>query len=572
MRQLTNLVLFVCLTLPAFSQKPKIEWGDEFKLRKGSTDLSVVYSDNSGVYLQESHYALKSYFVIGATLRNSSTLVKLDKNLSEIYSNDFNRELKGKQFDQFFMLQNKMLVLAYDYNKRDKTVKLSAAEVDKSSGQLTSDWNDLAEFQKDSKKDDVNYRVALNADSTKMVIVSSVEGKSKNTYKVQEFDKNYKASKAVIISNEFTPETYQLEDVLYSDQKRITLVGRILNYEEGKKKKSKFLDFQNYNIRMYDETGKQISEINTNINGRWLMSTKLVQKRGNDLILAAFYSNTKKGKTIDGMLIQRIDPLSGNVISTKEKEINTSLLASAEAADTDDDGDGKETKAERKERENFNKIKDEGEGFSKYMKFRNIYYTADKGLVILAEKYHHYYYTSSTYVSGGNGSGHWENREYSMYECGDLLMCKVDAEGNVIWMEVLPKAQRESIQVANGRDGFTMHSYFYPTNMPFYSGFGSLQKNNSIFIFFNDNPKNSDVTKPGQKVKSAFRFGKSNSYLLTLNEANGKFSRNVFFSNTDVPTAMPRLGSVVGDVMYIVGKDDRMLGKTKIAVARIVVK
>jgi len=32
---------------------------------------------------------------------------------------------------------------------------------------------------------------------------------------------------------------------------------------------------------------------------------------------------------------------------------------------------------------------------------------------------------------------------------------------------------------------------------------------------------------------------------------------------------MPRLGSVIGDNMYIVGKDDHMLGKSKIAIARI---
>ena len=74
-----------------------------------------------------------------------------------------------------------MLLLAYDYDKHKNLLTLSAAEVDKNSGQLTGDWQTLTEFQKDSKKDDINYRVALNADSTKMVIVSSVEGKSKNT-------------------------------------------------------------------------------------------------------------------------------------------------------------------------------------------------------------------------------------------------------------------------------------------------------------------------------------------------------------------------------------------------------
>jgi hypothetical protein len=43
----------------------------------------------------------------------------------------------------------------------------------------------------------------------------------------------------------------------------------------------------------------------------------------------------------------------------------------------------------------------------------------------------------------------------------------------------------------------------------------------------------------------------------------------MFFSNSGNPTAMPRLGSVIGNEMYIVGKEDRLMGKTKIAVARI---
>ena len=104
---------------------------------------------------------------------------------------------------------------------------------------------------------------------------------------------------------------FQLEDVLYTINKKIILVGRVYEYEEGKKKKNKFLDFANYNIRLYDEKGKQQAEVNTNINGKWLISTKLVQKGDKDLVLAAFYNNEKRGKTIDGMLVQRINPVTG---------------------------------------------------------------------------------------------------------------------------------------------------------------------------------------------------------------------------------------------------------------------
>src|SRR5262245_8378120 len=114
------LILLSVISLPTYAQKPKVQWGDEFKMKKGSTDLEVVYADKSGVYLQEGHLALKSYFVIGATLRSSATLIKLDKNLAEIYRSEFNKELRGKEFEQFFVLQDKMYMFASDYNKKEK--------------------------------------------------------------------------------------------------------------------------------------------------------------------------------------------------------------------------------------------------------------------------------------------------------------------------------------------------------------------------------------------------------------------------------------------------------------------
>jgi len=565
------LSIALLFSITCFAQKPKINWGDEFKLRKGSTDLEVIYADNNGVYLQEGHLAVKSYFVIGGTSRASATLVKLDKNLAEIYRSDFNRELKGKEFVQFFVLQNKLYVFASDYEKKEKTMNIYGAEVDKNTGELSGEWKLITGIQKEEKKAEINFKIALNADSTSLVLVSTVEGKARNEYTIQEFDKSLKSlGRPVMVSNEFDPKTFQLEDVLYTINKRIVLVGRIYEFQEGKKKKDKFLDFSNYNIRIYDEKGKQLKQINTNINGRWLASTKLVQERDKDLVLAAFYSNQRKGKSIDGMLVQRINPATGDVISTSEKEINHSLL-SGEADEAGDEEDEKESKAERREREKLDKIRNEGEGFSKYMQFRNIFYTKDNGLIILAEKFHHYLYTSQTYRAGtGNAPGSWSSTTYAVYECGDLLSCKIDNAGNISWMQVVPKDQREVIVVSHG-SGFFTAGYFDISNRPFYAGFGALQANNSIQVLFNDNPRNAVVTKAGQKIKKTNRFGKSHCFLISIDEATGNVQRKMFFENTTVPTSMPRLGSVIGDNMYIVGKEDRMLGKSKVAVARITV-
>ncbi len=567
-----NLLLAtVFISLSCMAQKPRITWGDEFKLHRGSTDLEVIHADNTGVYLQEGHLALKSYFVIGATLRTSATLIKLDKNLGEIYRNDFNKELKGKEFVQFFNVREKLYVFASDYAKREKTLSIYGAEINRSSGQLSGDWTFITSFQKDGKRDEINFKFSHNADSTMMIVVSTIEGRDRNEYKIQEFDQSLKATtKPVIISNEFDPKTFQLEDVLYTVSKRIVLVGRVYEFREGKKKKAKFLDFSNYNIRMYDERGKKVNEVNTNINGRWLASTKLVQEKNKDIVLAAFYNNEKRGKTIDGMLVQRLHPLTGEVINTSEKQISHSLL-STQAEQTDDEDSG-ESRQERKERERLDKIKDEGEAFSKYMRFRNIFYTADNGLVVLAEKYHHYTYMTQSHTGGSNGSaGTWTTTYYSVYECGDLLMCKINEGGDISWLQVQPKSQREVIQTGSS-GGFVFSGYFDAGNRPFYAGFGALQTGDAIQVLFNDNPKNAVVTQPGQKVKDTRRFGKSDCFILTVNLSTGKTERKMFFSNSSTPTAMPRLGSVIGDGMFIVGKEDRLLGRSKIAVAKISMK
>lgn len=576
MKAIPVLLLSLLLSNICFSQQPKIVWGDEFKMSKASTDLSVIYTDNTGVYLQESHAVLKSYFIIGATTRQSGTLVKLDRNFAEQYRNDFNRELRGKEFEQFYAIDGKIYILASDYSRRDKTLTLYASIIDKNTGELAGDWLQLATWQKEEKSDDINFKISSNTDNTVLVLVSSIEGRGKNTYQIQEFDKNLKSlGSPVTVSNEFDPKTFQLEDVLYTANKKIVLVGRIYEYQEGKRKKNRFLDFQRYNVRIYDDKGKQQNDINTDINGKWLVSTKVIQEQDKDLVIAAFYSNEKKGREINGLLVQRIDPATGNIITTSQKDINTSLITTIEDDNAAYDDSDDDSKRERKEREKLDKIKDESEGFNRYMQFRNIFYTPDNGLVILAEKYHHFTYETSNYSPGFNGSpGTWTYSTYTVFETGDLMMCKIDASGNINWLQVMPKQQREVIggSYSNYSGGFAIGNYYFNTaNRPFYSGFGALQGNNKINIMFNDNPRNNTVLQLGQRVRTATAFRRSDCFNLVLDAVTGKYTRNVFFSNKDVPTAMPRLGSYIGNDMYLIGREDRLFGRTKIAVAKVTV-
>lgn len=563
----------ITLSITVNAQTANITWGDEFKLKKGSTDLEVMHTDNTGVYVKESHFALKSYFVIGASVRESATLTKLNKELKEEYSNNFNKELKGKEYESFFFLKNKLFLLATDYSKKEKTLTLFAAEIDKASGELSGEFTEVTSWQKDDKKEDISFKATYNADSSKMVLVSTIEGREKNNYEVRQFDDNMKAlGKSVAISNEFDPKTFQLEDVVYTSAGNVVLIGREYEYQEGKKKKNKYLDFKNYSIRIYNTDGKQIKEINTTINAKWLVSTKIMQLPAKELVLAAFYSDEKRGREINGMLVQRINPQTGEIISTSQKDINTAMISTVEDDNADDDDD--ESKKERKEREKLEKIQNEEDGFSKYMRFRNFIYTADKGLIILAEKYNSYTYTTTTYQPGsGTMPGRWTTTTYQVYECGDIMMSKIDAAGNIGWLNIAPKQQREVIQTSSGSGTGLSFSFFRGGfNWPFYAGYGVLPGTNSLNIIFNDHKKNDNVLQLGQKVKKISYFRKSECFAINLNTTTGKYTRSNLFSNRDVPTAMPRLSSVLGRDMYLIGKEDRILGKTKIAVARLTIK
>src|SRR5450755_3554350 len=95
--------LLICLI---GAGQAKVSWGDEFKLRKGSSDLTIIKADPSGVYFEESHF-IRSVGFFGSTERKSSILVKLNASMSELYRKDYDKELKGKDLESFFFIQEK---------------------------------------------------------------------------------------------------------------------------------------------------------------------------------------------------------------------------------------------------------------------------------------------------------------------------------------------------------------------------------------------------------------------------------------------------------------------------------
>jgi hypothetical protein len=558
MKPLLTLTL-ACLYIAGFSQA-KVSWGEEFKMHRSSTDLTIVYAEKSGIYMEESHDVMKVGF-FSSKHRKSGILVKLDGNMAEQYRNDFDKELKGKDYDRLFLIHDRLYLFATNYTKKDNSLHLYAAEIDKGSGSLKGDWQEIYAWQKNDKSEEIDYNITLSEDSAKVVLTGTYTGKSENRYEIKMMDDNlHMVGKQLNISNEFDPKTFQVQDFVYTSSGNAILIGRIYEYEEGRKKKDKNLLFKNYNIRIYDLQGKMIRELATDIDGKFLVTGKMIQLK-NEMVLAAFYSNEKKRKEINGMMVQRFDPATGKVLVTTKKELNNALISEVE----DDDDD----KKKKKDKD------DEEEGLVANLVFRNFYVTPDNGLVILAERYSRRVIETSSYSPGfgPNPVGTWNHNSYLRYDCGDIYMSKVSAAGNIDWLHVLPKSQTETIQLGHAAtgNGIFFYSFFEPLDTrPFYAGFNSMAGKGMVHLFFNDNDRNADVLQPGKKIKRVTSFGSTSCYQVNLDMATGKYTRKAIFSNKDIPTSMPRLGSVMNNTMWVTGKEDRTLAKSKIAVGKIV--
>lgn len=161
-----------------------------------------------------------------------------------------------------------------------------------------------------------------------------------------------------------------------------------------------------------------------------------------------------------------------------------------------------------------------------------------------------------------------------IFKSGAILISKISVAGEWEWMQIVPKFQQEEYTVSSFLDEtkYSLNRPFFdnhPSSDPGYSGFGLMQTDKNIHLIFNDNPRNATITKPGSKVRRTIFFKDSHCYAITLDQKTGEIKRTMLFDNNNTPIAMPIHSSVIGNVLYVVGRDDRGLAKPRIAVAKI---
>lgn len=561
----------------AYPQSYNVQWGDEIKMKKGTADLDIVAADKTGLYFSESHLVMKSYFLIGASYGESIKLVKMDKNFDEVFDKTYKKELKGLTFHSFQPLENDLYMFATDYEKKEKQFVVYGAKVDKNTGDLVGDFQEIGRYDLESKRDDYEMRMTPIQGGKAFLMVSNISNNDRVTLGVHVLDKNLKRKESTTINLAFSPNEYALQDVKYTGSNKIVLLGK--EFEEtttGKKKRKKMI-FREYVMGVYDKNGKKESEIKMDTDDKYIISGRLIEQQDGQMLLAGFYCNDAKKQDLNGFFINKVDPVKGEMTLASFKEINPDMLGKGYVDETDDDDLSKQEKKDAKKA----KDDDDEDEFPNSFVIKTVDVSpVDNSVVITSEvsQYTSYTYTTSNYNSSTR-SWTYTTTTVHRFTNKDILIINADNEGKIKWVNALPKSQQEQISSSNTHSTGISFNYDYSGYfanggaLPYYSSYKSLISGNNLIILMNDHNSNNVNPGYGDKVKTVYNFRKRSSvYGISIDLATGKMTRKLIASNNDETIMMPRHAYVVGNEFFIPSWRQHALAKTEMKFAKITVK
>ncbi len=576
MKKMSLLTIFSICSLYMNAQNFRLIWGDEIKLKKGTADLDVIAADKTGIFFTEERKKSGITF-LGSGNVSSYRLTKLDQNFSEQFDKEYKHELKGLDFHSFDRMGDDIYMFASDYDRKEKSFSVLGAKIDKSSGDLQSDFKELGRYQLESKRDDYDIKMTRILNNKALLMVANISGKDRVTLGVSVLDNNLKTKQNTVINISFDPGLYQLQDVQITNNNKIVVLGKVYEETQVGKKKRKRLIFKEYALSIFNEKGEKEKDITTDSDDRYILGGKLIQQNTGELLLAGFYCKNAKKEEINGFYINKVDADKGELTLSSFQDINPEMLGKSFTDDSDDDDESKQDKKDAAKAKN----NDDEDDFPNQYIIKSIDINpVDNSILITSEisKYQHYTYTSSTY--------NYTTRTYTTttthvhrFTNQDILIIHADKDGKIKWVNDLPKSQVEEIRTTGsyqGLVGFTRDygGYFASRGgMPYHSSYSSLIQNNSLVLLLNDHTSNNVNPQYGDKVKTVYNFRKrSNVYGISIDLTTGKMVRKTIASNNDETILMPRHAFVVNNEFIVPSWRQHALAKTELKFARIAVK
>jgi hypothetical protein len=577
MKKLFSVLTCIALVIAAVAQSYRITWGDEIKLKKGTTDLDIISADNTGLYFTESRL-VRSVFTIGGG-SEAQKLIKFDKGYNEVFEKEYKKELKGLDFHSFQAMDGDIYMFATDYERKEKTFKVYGARIDKNSGDLVGDFSELGSYPLESKRDDFEMKMKPIRNGKNFLMVANVSGKEKVSLGISLLDKTLRPKETTLINLTQSTEEFSLQDVEYTTDNKIVLLGKEYEATQVGKKKRKRYVFKQYAMMIFSNKGQKENDVEINSGDRFVISGRMIEQNDGSLMLAGFYSNSSKKSDLNGFFINKIDPMRGALTLSSFKEINSGMLGKNYEEDAnDEDDDTKEAKKTSKKA----KDDDDEDEFPNEFVIRSVDINpADNSIIITSEvsQYRHSVYTTSTYNSVTR-TYQTTTQHVHTFTNEDILLINADKNGNIKWLNAIPKSQMEQIRTSSSGYGYGFsYGYDYGSffarggGMPYYSSFASILNNNKLVLILNDHSSNNVIPKYGDKVKRTYNFKKkSNAYGITVDLETGVMTKKFIHENNTDAILMPRHGYVVGNEIIVPSWRMHAMAKTELKFAKIAVK
>lgn len=560
MKKIFSSFLFSIAVLISSAQNTSVFWGDDMKVKGSTTTMEALFADKTGVYVLDGKRP--GIFSITNKPKMDFSLRKFDNNYEQIYEKNYKSDLRDKYFNRFLKFRDRIYIFANAVDGRQNKVMTFVAEIDKSSGDLKTDWKVIASVSKIEKKDIYDYQITTNSDSSLMVLMTDISAKTRSVLKVSLINEFLEEVSTTEINLEYPENSFFADEVMVTADKKIFVIGDVFEEVVVKKNKTRMM-FKKIAIEKYDVAANKIFDLPTTEAGKTFVSAKIVSTKKDEIVVCAFYSNDPKTKEVNGIVINRVNAQTGVVLMRTEKVLDNSLVGSF--TEDDDDEDKKDKKKASK------KDDEDEEGLSSKYIFRKAFTGEDNSVLLVTEKFYMDYYTRMTTTGTGN-LARTSYQDYTRFHTGDIMTLKIDKEGSIKFIHVIPKKQMEVMPGTYFSGSIINTSILETPGIPYFSSFNCIPYKNKLIFILNDNERNTSVTHTGEKVKPISVFTNSSCYSLVLDLETGKATRKVLFSNAGEPIAMIRQGVIYGNNFFITAMKGNLLGKSNMKLGRVTVK
>lgn len=498
---------FFILTLSVFSQN-KIEninltYGDELPDDKQKI-IKIIGETNNKIYALalkgKSNFYIKTF--------SSNEMKLLSSKVIQI------PELKDKEvdFEEVFLLNDKLYVVGSVYDNKNKIFNLTATEVNEN-GSLSKDSKVLfnAEVAKKSKKGEFYYKVSPD-ESTLLVMHTSLFSKEDAVkYDIKLFDKemNTLFSNVEKVSFDDSKKDYEftISDFEVNFQNDVFLV--INESYRDSKKKEKVEKFEVFTFKASKNYQKEVVKIDAK--GKEVINCSLLSTNKNTLKLVGFYSsvreNGKANKELKGVYNATVNLLDNSVQMTKFNEFDFATKV--------------KLIGERRAKK--------GKDVKPLYNIHTIIEKNDGGLVLLSEY-------QLVYVGSSQGIGPLSVTPVT-YTKNEIIITSLKPDGSHEWSNVLPKEQSATVSTLSIGLGFASSNGSFTVggaiqipltqlgSGPEYLGAIPIYKDGKLSVLINDNVKNKGITDI-EEIRSLGNYNNAVPALFEFNDRGEIFRKD----------------------------------------------